>query len=130
MGLGVLRWLRLENRWDLLVDQLLDVDVFQPRVRHHFLPASLRAQSFVLVLVQQLVYEVLAIIRKFDWLWMNVRRDEVDTIFLNHIVHLLVSGRVVFNVEGREADNHLVGQDAQCPPIDWERVALLGYHLR
>ena len=53
---------------------------------------------------------------------------EEDRLVLDQLVHLRVILRA--SVEWWEADNHLIGQDAEGPPIDWECVALLLEDLR
>lgn len=51
---------------------------------------------------------------------MALRVREVDGLGLDQLVHLLVI--VVASVEGREANNHLVGKNSDGPPINRERV--------
>jgi hypothetical protein len=51
------------------------------------------------------------------WVW------EVDGLLPDELVHLQVV--IAASVEGREADDHFVGQDAESPPVDGEAVTLL-----
>ena len=55
---------------------------------------------------------------------------EVNCILLDHLVHLLVVlvGAVV-NVVWRKADDHFVGEDAQCPPVNGVGVATSLQHF-
>mmetsp|Transcript_42273 Transcript_42273/g.40497 ORF Transcript_42273/g.40497 Transcript_42273/m.40497 type:complete len:264 (-) Transcript_42273:562-1353(-) len=50
-------------------------------------------------------------------LWVR----EVDRLLFDEVVHLLII--VASSVEGREPNNHLIGQNTQSPPVDWEAVA-------
>jgi len=52
---------------------------------------------------------------------MALRVWEVDWLLLDQLVHLRVV--VVARVEGREAHDHLVGQDTHGPPVHWEGVS-------
>ena len=56
-----------------------------------------------------------------------LRVGEVDSLLLNQLVHLRVI--LCASIEGRESDNHFVGQNAQCPPINWEGVAAFDQNL-
>jgi len=59
---------------------------------------------------------------------MTLRIWEVDWFCLDQLVHFLVV--VVSSIEGRETDNHLVGENSDSPPINWERVALFSENFR
>lgn len=52
---------------------------------------------------------------------------EVNRLLFNQLVHLriILSSRV----EGREPNNHFIGQDTQSPPVHWEGVAALNQDL-
>jgi hypothetical protein len=49
---------------------------------------------------------------------MTLRIWEVDWLSLYQLVHFFVV--VIASIEGREADNHLVGENSDRPPINWE----------
>ena len=53
---------------------------------------------------------------------------EVHCLLLYKLVHLAVS--LAASVEGREADDHFVGQDSEGPPVDGETVTALNKNLR
>lgn len=60
--------------------------------------------------------EVLAVLAHGDV--MSLLVWEVHRLLLDQLVHL----RIILgaSVEGREADDHLVGEDSEGPPIDRE----------
>lgn len=80
-------------------------------MRHNLLPAASCPESLRLVLVQQLIYEIFTIIRQFHWLRVDVCRDEVYLILGYNVIHALVGWIVVIDIEGREANNHLISQN-------------------
>ena len=50
------------------------------------------------------------------WVW------EVNRFLFDQLVHFRVI--VVSRIEGRESNNHLIGQDSNSPPIHREGVSL------
>ena len=53
---------------------------------------------------------------------------EEDRFGLDELVHLVVIG--VPSIEWRETDDHLVRQNTEGPPVDRERMTLLGQYFR
>ena len=59
---------------------------------------------------------------------MALRVGEIDWLRLDELVHLRVVA--VARVEWRETHNHLVGENAECPPVHRERVSLFDKDFR
>jgi len=49
-------------------------------------------------------------------LWVR----KVDRLLPNELIHLKVI--IAASVKGREANYHLIGEDAESPPINWEAM--------
>ena len=49
---------------------------------------------------------------------MSLLIGEVNSLLLDQLKHLVIV--LLTSVEGRETDNHFIGQDSECPPIDGE----------
>jgi hypothetical protein len=49
---------------------------------------------------------------------MTLRIWEINWLSFNQLVHFFVV--VIASIEGRETDNHLVGENSDRPPINWE----------
>lgn len=70
--------------------------------------------------------KVLAVFRHGNVVALTVR--EVDGLLFNQLVHFgVILGA---SVEGREANDHLVSEDSEGPPVDWEGVAAFHQDLR
>ena len=82
---------------------------------------TLRSETIVRFLGETLAYEVFAVVGHGYSVLLLVREE--DWLALDEIVHFLIIG--VASVEGRETDDHLVGQDAESPPVYRERMAFL-----
>lgn len=70
--------------------------------------------------------EVLAVLGHHDIVALGV--GEIDGLLLDELVHFRIILRAC--VERREPHNHLVRQNAECPPVHWERVPSLHQNLR
>ena len=92
-------------------------------MRDDFLEVILRAKSLVLVLVQQLEYDVHKLITVLDLVLALVGEDHLG------LADLKQQQLALAVVEWRHADEHLVDENAQSPPIDREIVALVHHHL-
>lgn len=59
---------------------------------------------------------------------MSLRIWEIDWLLLDQFIHLKVI--IATSIEGRESNNHFVGQDSESPPIYWEAVSFLVENFR
>lgn len=113
--------LRDELRLDSLVEHVIDIQVFEPRVRYNLVQAAGRSESVLGCLSQALLNEVLTLWTHGDAVTLRVREE--DWLILDQLVHLLIV--LTTSIEWRESDNHLISQNAEGPPIDGEGVTLL-----
>lgn len=88
---------------------------------HDFFDAALGAETVGGVFLEQLRDKVLALFAHLDLVAGGI--GEIDWLLLYQLVHLQIVA--ISGVEGREADDHLVGQDTKSPPVNGEGVALL-----
>ena len=87
----------------------------------YFLEATGGTQSLRRVLVEQAIDKVLAFITHCYAVLLSIREE--DGLRLDQFIHLVVV--LVARIEGREADDHLISEDAESPPIDREAVTNL-----
>ena len=107
LGVEVVPSSGLERWRDLLLEKLLPIYLLEPGVLHDLLRVGLGAQPFALVSAQQFSDEVLGLAGGLGAL------REPQLALLDQLEH----DGLVFVVEGRQALHHLVGQDAQTPPV-------------
>ena len=82
------------------------------------------AKSRLAILVKELDDQVFGLFRDGDLMANRVR--EVDRAFPDKEVHSML----VAVEEWRDADDHFVDQDTECPPIHGVVVAIANEHLR
>ena len=109
---------------DLLLHQVLDLELLEPGVGDDVFHVVDPAKSLVLVLVQQLADQVLGDLRYFEPMLVLLRPSYLSV--LNQVVHLML----VLVVEGWDAYQHLVDENAECPPVQGVVVACAVNHLR
>ena len=81
--------------------------------------STLGAESVIRLLVEQAGDKVHAVLTHRNL--MTLRIGEVNGLLFNKFVHLGVA--VITCVEGRETNDHFIGEDADSPPIDREGVS-------
>ena len=91
----------------------------------HLFDTTLAAQSLRRILHQQLLDEVLALITHVNLISFGVGEGNLPILY--HVVHFVCV--VTLGVEGGAADQHLVGKDADGPPVHWEGVTLVAKDL-
>ena len=93
-----------------------------------FLKVILCAQSLARILFQALCDEILTILTDWIVLCEEFQRRELDLFLFDHFDKFLVT-----QITGKErniAKEHFKEEDAECPPVQSKRVALLLNHLR
>ena len=100
----VSRQLRLEGRFKLFEKQLLDVDAVEERMFQNFIDTLLAAETIYGVFLQQLRYEVFALITHLYLVTLWVR--EIHWLFLDELIHFEVV--VAAGVKRWKTHNHLI----------------------
>ncbi len=115
--------LRSKRSFVLLLQHLFDVYFGKEGMGKDFL-VTLRSKPCILVLLQQPQDQVLSYRRDREAVPLGI--GEVNRATGNTVEH----DALVRIVEGRDADQHLVDQNAEAPPIDGVVVADASEHLR
>lgn len=111
--------LRLVRRRHLLGLDLGPVDGLEPRVRLDLVSVrGAAAEALARILVQQLGAQVARVVRKELVVEARLR-----------VLDVLVELLAVLRVEGRQADEHLIDDGAERPPVSGLAVALPLQHL-
>mmetsp|Transcript_81445 Transcript_81445/g.230789 ORF Transcript_81445/g.230789 Transcript_81445/m.230789 type:complete len:389 (+) Transcript_81445:44-1210(+) len=117
-GVGVPGDLGLEGRAQLLVDEVAEVDLLEPLVLLDVVDPVLQVPvALAKVRGEQLLDEPLRVLVE------GLREDDLPA------QDLLVDAHGVLVAERRLADDHLIDEDAEGPPVDGLAVALVQQHL-
>lgn len=106
---------------DLLVFQGLNIVVLEPRVFEDLLQAALSTKALSWVFLEQLANEVSRIFRHIDVVLLFGREEHA--LGGNHGDQLLSVSLTV--EEGRAANELLIDQNTECPPINCISVAIV-----
>ena len=100
-----------EGRLDLFVHQFVDVKIFEERMKKNVINVVILTKSHLSVFSKHFGDQILCLRGDFDV--MPLLDGPTDRRVLNEVVHLML----VLVVEWRNADDHLVDEDAESPPV-------------